>query len=77
MAQRQIYMAQCMCGHVWEIPFDSPLELRAIQCENKGRIDAVCISCDDCNQCHEEAQMKAESDRERYGYALSDILQEW
>lgn len=75
MANRKTYMAQCTGGHVWEIPHDSELEAKAIKREADGYLDAVLISCHDCNQCHEEAQQRADADRAKYGYSLQELIE--
>lgn len=72
---RPTYMAQCMNGHVWEIPHDTELERKAATRTDK--LDAICVPCEECEQCHTDAQMRADADRERYGYSAQELINEF
>jgi len=52
--QEQVYYAQCLGGHVWTIARGSELEERA---KKHKFLDAICVSCDDCEQCKEEYEL--------------------
>ena len=48
------FYVQCLSGHVHEVLQGSPLEKKCRQRRDGGRLDALCISADECPSCLQE-----------------------
>jgi hypothetical protein len=48
------YNVQCLSGHAYELPAENPLVERCKKYEEKGFLDALCLSEDECEQCLED-----------------------
>lgn len=48
------YYVQCLSGHVHEVLEGSPLVDKCRQRKARGRLDALCLSADECPACLQE-----------------------
>ncbi len=67
-----IYNVQCLNGHFYSIPVGSPLEERCKAREERGYLDALIISCDECEEC----QIDREISRHKHADWIID-MPEW
>ena len=48
------YNWQCIGSHNGEVPKGSPLEVKARERAESGKLDAICLSENECPQCQED-----------------------
>lgn len=49
-----MYNVQCLSGHVGQAPRGSDLEKRCLERERQGKLDALCLTPEECPECQEE-----------------------
>ena len=56
----QMYNAQCMSGHVWMVESGDSLYARCKAREERGLLDALAVSGDECPYCQEDREQEEE-----------------